>query len=162
MSVPGHLSLAQARHVAEPTDIPAGFVPVAPERFMETVGPVYAAPKPPGAPPDVAARVIGCLAMPQHGNRFGGVHGGMLATLADYAIGINILGDAPERWRLGTVSLNLDFIASPHIGEWIEATVTMDKSHGRLRFSTCVLRGAGQRLLVRATGVFSALEVAQP
>ena len=59
--------------------IPAGFVLVEGEAFMETAGPVYVRRSADGL------WDLGCLALPRHANRFGTVHGGMLATLARHA-----------------------------------------------------------------------------
>ncbi|WP_420997944.1 PaaI family thioesterase [Cupriavidus sp. 30B13] len=135
--------------------IPPGYVAIPTEPFMEAVGPVYRRINAAGY------WDIGCRAMPHHGNRFGRMHGGMLATLADYVIGFNLLADADPRLQLATVSLNLDFQAGAGIGEWIEATVCIDKPAGRLRFASCMLRGEGGRLLLRGSGVFSAVIAGQ-
>ena len=129
--------------------VPAGFTEILGEAFMETVGPVYARHNEEGL------WDIGCLALPQHANRFGSVHGGMLATLVDYAVGYNLLGAGPPSMLLGTVSLNLDFVSSARLGEWLVAKVTVDKNHGRLRFCSCALYAGSGRLVVRASGVFS-------
>lgn len=129
--------------------IPEGFVPVEYEAFMETIGPVYMRRNTGGL------LDIGCLTLPRHANRFGSVHGGMLATLVDYAVGLNLLdADAPTT-RLGTVSLNIDFISAGLLGEWLQLTVQVDKAHGRLRFCSCAMRGRNGRLVLRASGVFS-------
>jgi acyl-coenzyme A thioesterase PaaI-like protein len=130
--------------------VPAGFRPVPSEGFLDTVGPVY-----------MREDGAGCLCiasktLERHRNQGGNVHGGMLATLADYAIGFNLLQIGPRPTRFGTVNLNIDFVSNGRIGEWLEATVTIDKAAGRVRFASCVIRGEGGRLVVRASGVFSA------
>lgn len=129
--------------------VPGGFTEIRGEAFMETVGPIYVRQNEEGL------WDIGCLAMPQHANRFGGVHGGMLATLVDYAVGFNLLSTGEPSTLLGTVSLNIDFISSGRLGEWLVVKVTIDKSHGRLRFCSCALYGDNDRLVLRASGVFS-------
>lgn len=129
--------------------VPGGFTKILGEAFMETVGPTYVRQNEEGL------WDIGCLAMPQHANRFGGVHGGMLATLVDYAVGFNLLSTGEPSTLLGTVSLNMDFISSGRLGEWLVVKVTIDKSHGRLRFCSCALYGDNDRLVLRASGVFS-------
>ena len=130
--------------------IPEGFAPVEHEAFMETVGPVYARRNAAGS------WDLGCLALPSHANRFGSVHGGMLATLADYAIGFNLLKESAPNMRLGTVSLNIDFISAGAVGEWLLIQTQVDKNHGRLRFCSCTLHGDNGRLVLRASGVLSA------
>ena len=92
----------------------------------------------------------------QHANLFGSVHGGMLATLADCALGLGVLAHSQPGTQLGTVSLNVDFIAGGRVGEWIEAAVTLDTTAGRLRFASCLVSGEAGRPLLRASGVFSA------
>lgn len=129
--------------------VPAGFTEILGEAFMETVGPIYIKQNEEGL------WDIGCVALPQHANRFGGVHGGMLATLVDYAVGVNILGAGEPSMLLSTVSLNIDFIDSGRLGEWLVAKVVIDKNNGRLRFCSCALYGDNSRLLLRASGVFS-------
>jgi len=134
---------------ASASKVPAGFTEILGEAFMETVGPIYARQNEEGL------WDIGCLALPQHANRFGAVHGGMLATLVDYAVGFNLLGAGEPSMLLGTVSLNIDFISSGQLGEWLVVKVTIDKNHGRLRFCSCALYGDNDRLVLRASGVFS-------
>lgn len=130
--------------------VPAGFAPVEEEAFMATVGPLYARRNGAGL------WDIGCRALPHHANRFGSVHGGMLATLVDYAVGLNLLDAQAPDTRLGTVSLNIDFISAGLIGEWLQVRVQVDKAHGRLRFCSCAMHGDNDRLVLKASGVFSA------
>ena len=130
--------------------VPEGFVPLEPEAFMETVGPVYMRQDAQGV------WELGCRALPRHANRFDSVHGGMLATLVDYAVGINLLKDGAPGLRLGTVSLNIDFISAGRVGEWLLAQVRMEKKHGRLRFCSCTLQGDDGRLILKGNAVLSA------
>jgi acyl-coenzyme A thioesterase PaaI-like protein len=63
------------------TDIPAGFAPLeARSRFLDLVGPFYGKPKGDGL-------VIGLLVLPRHLNRRDVVHGGMICSLIDFAMG---------------------------------------------------------------------------
>lgn len=130
--------------------VPAGFVPIQKEAFMTTVGPLYRRRNGP------TRWDIGMRALPQHANRFGTVHGGMLATIVDYAVGLNLLEEDETPVRLGTVSLNIDFVSAGQLGEWLQATVQVDKSQGRLRFCSCAMHANDNRLVLRASGVFAA------
>lgn len=128
------------------------------EGFLEHVGPLYAKFDPAGKAPFVLAFRAG----PQHINRHGVVHGGMLATLADTAIGANLIHAAEiagkSREATLTVNLSLDYLAGGRVGDWIEAHVFLTKSRGRIRFGQCEVR-SGDLLLVRGSAVFTAIEV---
>lgn len=131
--------------------VPQGFEPVLNEAFMTTVGPLYTRRS------DVNRWEVGVLALPRHANRYGTVHGGMLATVVDYAVGLNLIDeDGEEPVRLGTVSLNIDFVSAGRLGEWLQVVVQVDKAQGRLRFCSCTMHANDSRLVLRASGVFSA------
>lgn len=69
-------------------------------------------------------REIGLLAQPEHANRNGTVHGGMLMSFVDRAFGMTarLAAGAP---RGATVSLNNQFLAPMHPGQfaWIAPRV---------------------------------------
>lgn len=139
--------------------IPEGFVNAnLLEGFLEHVGPLYAKPGADSKAPFVLAFRAG----PQHINRHGVVHGGMLATLADTAIGANLMrggrahGEALDPAL--TVNLSLDYLAGGRVGDWIEAHVHLTKAHGRIRFGQCEVK-SGDVLLVRGSAVFTAIGV---
>lgn len=135
---------------------PAGFVPMDCDPFMAPLGPFYARPCGDGL------REVGVLASVKHGNEFGGVHGGMLAALVDFALGMNILADVRAQARpahLATVSMNVDYVSGARMGEWLTVTPTVDKREGRLRFCSCLIVADNQRIVARATAVLSATPV---
>jgi acyl-coenzyme A thioesterase PaaI-like protein len=133
-------------------DVPPGFEPSdLVEGFLVHVGPLYARPDAGGGP----CFVLGFRAGPVHANRYGVVHGGMLATLADVAIGANLArtgGDDGVETTL-TLNLSLDYLEAARIGDWIEAHVVLTKARGRVRYGQCDVR-CGDRHLVRASAVF--------
>lgn len=100
-----------------------------------------------------SAFLLAFRASSQHANRYGVVHGGMLATLADTAIGANLARTGGQVETTLTLNLNLDFIAAAQVGDWIEAHVHLTKERGRVRFGDCELRVA-ERVLMRASAVF--------
>ncbi len=59
-------------------------------------------------------------AQPQHLNAIGIVHGGMLMSFADHALGM-MVWHAVARRACATVSLNNQFVAPARTGEWVEA-----------------------------------------
>jgi uncharacterized protein (TIGR00369 family) len=142
---------ADERHATPGPAIPAGFVPIGDgaEAFLKTAGPIYARRN------DAGLLDLGFHALQRHANRFGFVHGGMLATLVDYAVGVNLL-DAENPVPMSTISLNIDFIGAARIGQWLQTCVQVDKAHGRVRFCSCAMHDGDGLLVLRASGVFSA------
>ena len=137
-----------------PSSVPEGFDDCdLIEGFLIHVGPLYT--KPAMAQAHGGPFVLAFRAQAHHANRYGVVHGGMLATLADTAIGANLARTGAAVDTTLTLSLTLDYIASAVVGDWIEAHVELSKDRGRVRFGQCDVR-CGTRSLVRASAVFYA------
>ncbi len=81
-------------------------------------------------------------------------HVGMLATMADGALGINLHLARQPGPIMVTVNLSLDYLAAAKVGDWLEAHVVPRKLGRQLAFGDCVLR-AGEREVLRATGIFT-------
>ena len=75
---------------------------------------------------------MGMLAGEKHANGMGAVHGGVLLAYADYAATMLALSGVKE--NCVTISLNSDFLAAAHLGDWIEATGTVVRRTGSLTF----------------------------
>jgi len=74
-----------------------------------------------------------------HANVMGIAHGGMLMTLADGAMGIN---------------LNLlRFLSAAQVGDWLEAHTRIRRNGKRLAFVECTLK-VGEREVLHASGTF--------
>jgi uncharacterized protein (TIGR00369 family) len=130
-------------------DLPAGFEPFAGAGpFFSVLGPLYRRRTEDGR------SVLGLRVAAQHANHIGVAHGGMLTTLADGALGINLSRHPRYNRPLVTVNLNTDFLSSAQLGEWLEARVEFRRLGGRLAFADCLI-SAGERLVLRATGVFA-------
>jgi uncharacterized protein (TIGR00369 family) len=123
--------------------------------YFQTLGDLYVRERPDGLV------VIGLYVSPQHCNRLGIPHGGMLATLADTALGMGLHLARRPRATMVTVNLSLDYLAAAKIGEWLEAHVTPRRLGRQLAFGDCVLR-VGEREVLRATGIFSVVSRAAP
>lgn len=119
------------------------------EGFLSLVGPLYGAQRAEGI------WVIALKTGLQHANRYGVVHGGLLSTLADVAIGMNLSRSGANYTDSLTVNLSIDFLGTCELGDWVEAHVTLTKSQGRVRFGECRLMVA-DRMIVRASAVFYA------
>jgi acyl-coenzyme A thioesterase 13 len=132
------------------TSIPEGFTPIKRlAAFMDMLGPIYV--KSVGRSRIVALRIA-----EKHLNNAGIAHGGMLVTLADSALGINISYHEDPPRRMVTVNLSTDFLQPARLGDWLEAHVTVQRVGMHLAFASCDLK-CGQKQVLRASGVFAIL-----
>ena len=103
-----------------PDTLPPGFAPYqfSTASYFQTLGDVYLRELPDGL------CVLGLRLGHAHCNRLGMPHGGMLATLADGALGINLhRARGPDAPPMVTVNLSLDYLQAACVGEWLEAHV---------------------------------------
>ncbi len=130
-------------------NVPPGFEPLfRTSPVLDLIGPVYSS----GAG---GKRVLGLRAETKHCNSRGTVHGGILATLADVALGYTMAFASDPPGNLVTANLSLDFAGTARTGDWLEAHVDIQKQGSRLSFANCYLLVGGQRI-VRASAVFLA------
>ena len=132
--------------------IPEGFHLVQrsrPNPFNEMVGPFYE--KREGS--DVS---LGLRIEERHTNSRGICHGGMLATLADLALGYACVaaGKPGGPTSFVTVNLSLDFSGSAKPGDWVQSEVEVQKTGARLAFANCYLVANDVRI-VRASAIFA-------
>lgn len=138
------------------SEVPEGYVRLErPGTFLETVGPVYLRVREGDTP------LIGLRVGKKHLNIRGIVHGGMLATLADSALGIALSGSRKPRIPMVTVNLSTDFVGSAREGDWIEARVAITRIGGRLAFANCFLH-VDEAPILRASGVFALMPPVTP
>ncbi|WP_232661999.1 PaaI family thioesterase [Pseudonocardia sp. TRM90224] len=131
------------------TPPPAGFRPV--ERrsgFLDLIGPLYVDDADPRSP------VYGLRIGEKHTNSRGGVHGGVLTTLADVALGYGALAAHGKALSLLTASLTVDYTGSAAVGDWIEARTTLKRMGSRLAFAGCEITN-DTRPVASCSGVFS-------
>jgi acyl-coenzyme A thioesterase PaaI-like protein len=119
------------------------------EGFLNLIGPLY------GAQDRDGVWVIALRAGSRHANRYGVVHGGLLSTLADVAIGMNLSRAGATYTDAFTVQLSMDFLGHCRVGEWVEAHVALTKVQGKVRFGDCRLM-VGDRMVARGSAVFYA------
>jgi uncharacterized protein (TIGR00369 family) len=97
----------------------------------------------------------------KHTNMRGIAHGGMLASLADSALGLGLTLYCEGRQSFVTVNLSTDFIDAARPGDWVEAHVEVQKMGKRMAFANCFLQvGAGR--ILRASGVFAVMNALNP
>jgi uncharacterized protein (TIGR00369 family) len=113
---------------------------------LDLIGPLYCR----GEGVDL---VVGLCVEAKHCNARGAVHGGMLATVADVALGYTMAFSSTPPVSLITANLTLDFAGTAKIGDWLEAHVDVQKRGSRLSFANCYITVNGQRI-ARASAVF--------
>lgn len=127
--------------------IPEGFHRI--ERlspFNALVGPLYER-------RDGDAVSIGLAVEEKHTNSRGICHGGVLATLADLALGYGMLAKSGDRGFV-TAHLAVDYAGAARSGDWIESRVEIQHVGSRLAFANCYLV-AGEKPIVRASAIFA-------
>ncbi len=123
-----------------------GWERVQAHNFGETVGPIWRRGDP----------LFGFIATDKHGNHIGIVHGGMLATFADQAMGMTAMratGGKPH----ATIELNMQYIAAVQIGEFVEAHCEIVRITRSIIFMRAMLN-VGDRTVAAASGVWKILE----
>lgn len=89
----------------------------------------------------------------RHANLGGHVHGGMLAVLADTALGYAIRRHYDPPLPMATTSLQVDYINGAPLGAWIEARVIVKKAGRRMGYASCDI-WSGERLIAQSNGAF--------
>jgi acyl-coenzyme A thioesterase PaaI-like protein len=123
-----------------------GWTEVEDEGFIAHVGPLHRR---------AADGAYAFRAGQKHANLIGVVHGGMLMSFADRALGETAMR-AADGANCVTIQLEMKFIDVGRLGDWIEIRPQVVKRTGSLVF----LRGdvrEGNRLLASADGVWKIL-----
>jgi uncharacterized protein (TIGR00369 family) len=129
--------------------IPEGFRRI--ERlspFNALVGPLYERRR------DGEAVSIGLTIEEKHTNSRGICHGGVLATLADLALGYAMLAKSGDKGSFLTAHLAVDYAGAAKVGDWIESQVEIQRVGARLAFANCYLI-ANDKPIVRASAIFA-------
>ncbi len=92
-----------------------------------------------------------------HLNKIGVGHGGIVMTVADNAFGDAILNAHDEPVSFVTMSLTCEFMSAVREGDWLEATVDIQRKGKRVIFANCDLR-VGDKKVAFATALFSMVE----
>ena len=105
--------------------------------------------------------VLGLHARQPHTNSRGLIHGGLIASLADNAMGLSCVqvmageGRKPEG-GLVTVSMATDFIGSAKLGQWVEFDTRYVKTGRTLCFAQAFVTSDGE-VIARADARFRVL-----
>ena len=129
------------------SEVPEGFKPLfRTSPAIELIGPIWMK----GEGADLA---LGLRAAEKHCNMRGSVHGGIIATLADIALGYTIAFSSNPPLGAVTANLTLDFAGTAQKGDWLETRVDVQKKGSRLAFANSYI-SVGETRIVRASAVF--------
>jgi uncharacterized protein (TIGR00369 family) len=98
---------------------------------------------------------IAFLVGEQHLNSNGIVHGGMLMTFVDQAIGATVWRSI-DRKPCATITLNCNFLAPAKLGDWLEARAEITRRGRSVVFAGGRIR-CEDRILLTAEGVWKIL-----
>ena len=128
--------------------IPEGFRRI--ERlspFNALVGPLYER-------RDGETVSIGLAIEARHTNSRGICHGGVLATLADLALGYAMLAKSGDKGSFVTAHLAVDYAGAAKAGDWVESRAEIQRVGSRLAFANCYLV-VDEKPIVRASAIFA-------
>jgi uncharacterized protein (TIGR00369 family) len=97
------------------------------------------------------AVIIGLRLERPHTNSRGMAHGGLIAALADNAMGLSC--GLRHGARHVTVNLAVDFVGPAQIGQWLAVETNVIKVGGTLSFAQCLVTADGT-VCARANGTF--------
>lgn len=117
--------------------------------FSSLVGPIW-------AKRDGESWRYGFLAEEKHENRQGAVHGGMLMTFADHAIGF-VAWEAAGRRKCVTMQLENQFLAAVRHGDFVECDTEIVRAAKTVIFLRGVLKVNG-RPVMAANGIWKVIE----
>jgi uncharacterized protein (TIGR00369 family) len=130
-----------------PSDIPQGFEPhLRKSPLTDPWEPIY-------AKRTADALIIGLRLAPPHTNSRGLIHGGLIAALADIAMGHSCAVKRGDGARLVTVGLAVDFTGTAQIGQWLSVESEVLKTGGTLCFAQSLVI-ADDVVIARANGTF--------
>jgi uncharacterized protein (TIGR00369 family) len=92
------------------------------------------------------------LAKP-HTNARGLIHGGLIASLADNAMGYSCGQALGGTLSLVTISLAVDFVGSAQIGQWLAIEPEVIRTGSTICFAQSLIK-ADDAVIARANGTF--------
>lgn len=90
------------------------------------------------------AVIIGLRLAKAHTNSRGLIHGGLIAALADNAMGLSCSNKAGNLLGLVTINLSVDFLGAANIGQWLAFETTFVKVGGSICFAQCFVTADGE------------------
>src|SRR5262245_14436975 len=99
---------------------------------------------------------IGVRLRDVHCNSRGFLHGGVIAALADNAMGLSCGSTLPSIQGLVTVSLTVDYVGSAKAGQWLQIEPRVLKTGKSMGFADALVK-ADDQLVARASATFRVL-----
>jgi uncharacterized protein (TIGR00369 family) len=128
-------------------DIPEGFEPhFRKSPFTEPWEPLY-------SKKTDQAVIIGLRLAKPHTNSRGLIHGGLIASLADNAMGYSCALVMGWTTSLVTISLAVDYVGTAEIGQWLAVESEVIKTGSTICFAQSLIK-ADDTVIARANGTF--------
>ena len=128
-------------------DIPEGFQPhFRKSPFTDPWEPLY-------SKKTETAVIIGLRLAKPHTNSRGLIHGGLIASLADNAMGYSCALVMGWTSSLVTISLAVDYVGSAEIGQWLAVESDVIKTGSTICFAQSLIQ-ADDIVIARANGTF--------
>src|SRR5258706_14741930 len=99
------------------------------------------------------AIILGLRLATPHTNARGFVHGGLIAALADKAMGHSCGYKMRGAYSLVTVNMSIDFISSAQVGQWLAVETDVIKTGSTICFAQSFIKADGV-IIARASGTF--------
>jgi uncharacterized protein (TIGR00369 family) len=129
------------------TEIPDGFEPhFRKSPFTEPWEPLY-------SKKGEKSVSMGLRLAKAHTNARGLIHGGLIASLADNAMGYSCAQATGWTTSYVTVSLSVDYVGSAVIGQWLAVDCEVIRTGSTLCFAQCLLT-ADDAVIARANATF--------
>lgn len=107
------------------------------------------------------AVTVGVRLASAHTNSRGLVHGGLIATLADNAMGYSCAQAMGWTSSLVTISLAVDFVDSAEIGQWLAVEPEVIRTGSTICFAQSLIKADGV-VIARASGTFRVVPKKDP
>ncbi len=99
------------------------------------------------------AVIMGLRLAKPHTNARGLIHGGLIASLADNAMGYSCAQAAGWVTSFVTISLSIDFTGGAGIGQWLSIESDVIRTGGTICFAQSLIK-ADDIVIARANGTF--------
>jgi uncharacterized protein (TIGR00369 family) len=99
---------------------------------------------------------IGVTLRDVHCNSRGFVHGGVIAALADNAMGLSCGAGMPSVQGLVTISLSVDYVGAAKVGQWMQVEPRVLRTGKSMGFADALITADGA-LIARASATFRVL-----